>query len=133
MAHFAELNQDNIVLRVVVIDNNETHDVNGNESETFGIAFCQRVYGLDTRWKQTSYTGSIRFRYAAIGDTYEESIDAFVPPKPYPSWVLDPTTATWKAPIPMPELTEQEKEEGYYYVWDEPNQNWVLHLPDPQN
>lgn len=133
MAHFAELDQNNVVLRVIVIGNEETHDVNGNENEELGIAFCRRLFGLNTNWRQTSYNGKIRFRYAGIGYTYDEVLDAFIQPKPYPSWILDPATADWTAPIPKPELTPEEIAQGYYYTWDEENQNWLLHVPQPQN
>lgn len=133
MAHFAELDENNVVLRVIVVDNQENYDINGIENEELGIAFCRRLFGLNTNWKQTSYNGNMRFRYAGIGYTYDPVHDAFLTPKPYPSWVLNPTTTMWEAPIPMPELTPAEKEAGYYYSWDEPNQNWILNLPDPQN
>lgn len=133
MAHFAELDQNNIVTAVVVIDNVQITDVNGIESEELGIAFCRRLFGVNTNWKQTSYNGNIRFRYAGIGYTYDPTLDAFITPKPYPSWILDPATADWKAPIPMPELTPEEIEAGYYYTWDEANQNWVLNLPGSGN
>lgn len=133
MAHFAELDQNNVVTRVIVVANEETHDINGVEDEELGIAFCHRIFGIHTIWKQTSYNGKIRFRYAGIGYTYDPVLDAFIRPKPYPSWVLDSVTTEWKAPIPMPELTPAEKEAGYYYTWDETNQNWELHLPGPQN
>ena len=133
MAHFAELDENNIVTRVIVVSNENTHDINGIENEDLGIAYCRRLFGLNTNWKQTSYNGNICFRYAGIGYTYDSTLDAFIIPKPYPSWILDLTTADWKAPIPMPELTPAESAAGYYYVWDEPNQNWELHLPDAQN
>jgi hypothetical protein len=133
MAHFAELDENNVVLRVIVVSNEDTHDVNGIENEELGIAFCRRLFGVDTNWKQTSYNNSIRFRYAGIGYTYDQALDAFIPPKPYPSWILDPAVADWKAPVPMPELTPAEIAAGYYYTWDEANQNWELHIPSPQN
>lgn len=129
MAHFAELDQANVVTRVIVVSNEDTHDINGVENEELGIAFCRRLFGLNTNWKQTSYNGNIRFRYAGIGYTYDANLDAFISPKPYPSWILDTTTADWKAPIPQPELTPAEIAAGYYYTWDEDNQNWVLNLP----
>ena len=66
MAHFAELNSDNIVTRVVVIDNNNCLDDNGNESETVGISFCRSLYGNDTNWVQTSYNSSFRGNYACL-------------------------------------------------------------------
>lgn len=129
MAHFAELDQNNTVLRVIVVANEETQDINGVENEELGIAYCRRLFGLNTNWRQTSYNGNIRFRYAGIGYTYDEVLDAFIPPKPYPSWILNPATADWEAPIPRPELTPEEIAAGYYYTWDETNQNWELHLP----
>ena len=129
MAHFAELDENNVVKQVIVVSNNDTHDVNGIENEELGVAFCKRLFGLNTNWKQTSYNGNIRVRYAGIGYTYNPTLDAFIPPKPYPSWILNPTTANWDPPVPMPERTPEEIAAGYYYTWDEPNQNWVLHLP----
>lgn len=129
MAHFAQLDENNVVTQVLVVSNTDTHDVNGNESEELGIAFCRRLFGLNTNWKQTSYNGNFRVRYAGIGYIYDGTLDAFIPPKPYPSWILDPQEANWKSPVPMPERTPEEIAAGYYYTWDETNQNWVLHLP----
>lgn len=129
MAHFAEIDQNNVVTRVIVVSNADTHDVNGIENEELGIAFCKRLFGVNTNWKQTSYNGNFRVRYAGIGYTYNESLDAFIPAKPYPSWILNTQTADWDPPVPMPERTPEEIEQGYYYTWDETNQNWVLHLP----
>lgn len=131
MAHFAELDSNNVVTRVIVVSNEDTHDINGTESEELGIAFCRKLFGVNTNWRQTSYNGNFRFRYAGIGYTYDEILDAFIAPKPYPSWVLDPATADWIAPVPQPELTPEEIAAGYYYTWDETNQNWELHLPTP--
>ncbi len=116
MAHFAELDENNVVTRVIVVANKDTADANGNEVESIGVAFCQRLFGGN--WKQTSYHGNIRKNYAGIGYTYDASIDAFVPPKPYPSWVLNPDTAQWEAPVPMPT-------DGKMYSWDEATQSWV--------
>ena len=93
MAHFAELDTNNVVTRVIVINNEETHDVNGIENEELGVAYCRRLFGINTNWKQTSYNGNIRFRYAGIGYSYDTTLDAFITPQPYPSWILDPTTA----------------------------------------
>ena len=117
MAHFAELDPDNIVLRVIVV-NNEDITINGQESEAKGVAFCQSLFGPDTRWAQTSYTGKMRKRYAGVGYSFDEQRDAFIPPQPYPSWVLDPETCDWVAPIPMPN-------DGHWYTWDESIQSWV--------
>jgi hypothetical protein len=116
MAHFAELDANNVVLRVIVVSNRDTSDANGVEKEHIGAAFCERLFG--GTWKQTSYNGNIRKNYAGIGYTYDANIDAFVPPKPYPSWLLDTNTAQWQAPAPMPT-------DGKRYSWNEENQTWV--------
>lgn len=118
MAHYAELDNNNVVLRVIVIDNKDTADAYGNEKESIGAAYCERLFG--GKWMQTSYNGNIRKNYAGPGFTYYPSIDAFVAPKPFPSWVLNTTTGTWVAPVPMPEETI-----GIRYVWDEVNTAWI--------
>ncbi len=115
MAHYAELDENNVVKRVIVVANKDTADASGNESEAIGVAFCQRLLGGN--WKQTSYNGNIRKHYAGIGYTYDEGRDAFIPPKPYPSWVLD-SDCNWQAPVPMPD-------DGKMYTWDEAAQAWV--------
>lgn len=116
MAHFAQLDENNVVTRVVVINNNELLD-NGVESEEKGIAFCKSIFGSDTNWKQTSYNRSFRKNHAAIGYTYRSDIDAFVAPRQFDSWTLD-ENAQWVAPVPMPS-------DGSAYTWDEQNQAWV--------
>jgi hypothetical protein len=116
MAHFAEIDSNNVVLRVIVVANKDTADANGNEVESIGVAFCQRLLGGN--WVQTSYHGNIRKNYAGIGYTYDAAIDAFVPPQPYPSWVLNTNTAQWEAPVPYPT-------DGKNYTWDEATQSWV--------
>lgn len=94
MAHFAELDDNNIVTRVIVVSNDEILD-NGIESETKGIAFCQSLFGGN--WIQTSYNGNFRKNYAGIDYTYDESLDAFIPPKPLTgNWILDLETCLWK-------------------------------------
>lgn len=117
MAHFAELDKNNIVTRVIVVANADT-SVDGHEIEAKGIAFCQSLFGQDTNWVQTSYTGKIRKRYAGVGYSYDSSLDAFIPPQPYPSWHLDAETCDWSAPVPMPS-------DGFVYMWDESTQSWV--------
>ena len=116
MAHFAQLDSNNVVTQVIVVGNKDTADANGVEKEHIGAAFCERLFGGN--WKQTSYNGSIRKNYAGIGYTYNVSLDAFVPPKPYASWVLNNDTAQWDAPTPMP--TDDKK-----YSWDEATTSWV--------
>ncbi len=115
MAHFAELDSNNVVLRVIVVANSDTADANGTEVESIGVAFCQKLLGGN--WKQTSYNGNIRKNYAGIGYAYRADIDAFVAPQPYPSWVLD-ADAKWQAPVPMPT-------DGKMYSWDEASLSWV--------
>ena len=121
MAHFAQLDENNVVLQVIVIDNKDTADANGVEKEHIGAAFCEKLLG--GTWKQTSYNGNIRKNYAGIGYTYNESIDAFVAPKPYASWVLNETDAVYEAPTPMP--TDADPAAGEYYRWDEDTTAWV--------
>jgi hypothetical protein len=118
MAHFAELDENNVVLRVTVVNNDVLVDnQTGKENEYLGVAFCQRLFGGN--WVQTSYNGKFRKRYAGIGYTYNRQYDAFISPKPYPSWTLNMTTLDWEAPAPYPT-------DGKIYTWDEATQSWVL-------
>jgi hypothetical protein len=116
MAHFAKLDENNVVTEVIVVSNSDTSDANGVEKESIGIAFCEHLFGGN--WLQTSYNGNIRKNYAGIGYTYDAAIDAFVPPKPYPSWLLNTNTAQWEAPVPYPN-------DGKEYYWDEATLSWV--------
>ena len=118
MAHFAKLNENNIVLEVNVVHNNELLDENGHESEAKGIAFLTAWSGGYTNWKQTSYNGTIRKNYAGIGYTYDSGRDAFIPPQPFPSWLLDEQTCLWNAPTPIPM-------DDKLYTWDEATTSWV--------
>jgi len=115
MAHFARIDENNVVTQVIVVANKDTADANGNEVESIGVAFCQKLFG--GTWVQTSYNGNIRKNYAGVGYTYDADIDAFVPPKPYASWVLN-DVAQWEAPVAMPD-------DGQMYSWDEDSQSWV--------
>ena len=115
MAHFAKLDENNVVTQVVVVDNKDTADASGVEKEYIGAAFCERLLG--GTWKQTSYNGNLRKNYAGIGYTFRADIDAFVPPQPYASWTLNETTAQWEAPVAMPT-------EGMWR-WDEDTGDWV--------
>jgi hypothetical protein len=117
MAHFAKLDENNVVTQVIVVSNRDTSDANGVEKEHIGAAFCERLLG--GTWKQTSYNGNMRKRYAGIGFSYNAELDAFIIPKPYASWVLNNTTADWEAPVTMPVV------EGKTYTWDEPTLAWV--------
>lgn len=117
MAHFAQLDENNVVLQVIVVHNNELVDENGVESEAKGAAFCQSLFGPETRWKQTSYNGNFRYNFAGIGYSYIERLDGFAAPQPYPSWQLA-DNCVWWAPVPMPN-------DGKKYRWDEPTLSWV--------
>ena len=101
MAHFAELDNDNIVKRVIVVS---------NDNEADGENWCKNLLGGD--WKQTSYNANIRKNFAGIGFTYDTARDAFIPPQPYSSWILDESTCQWKAPVDYPS-------DGKDYTWKE--------------
>lgn len=118
MAHFAQLDDDNVVLQVIVVHNNDCKDENGNESEAVGVAFCKSLLGTTTRWKQTSYNASMRKNYAGIGYQYDPIRDAFIPPKPFPSWALDEATCRWNPPVTMPT-------DNKLYIWDEATTSWI--------
>jgi len=117
MAHFAQINEENIVTQVIVVANEELLD-NGVESEAKGIAFCQSLLGGE--WKQTSYNSNTRKNYAGIGYTYDSQRDAFIPPQPYPSWTLVEETCNWTAPVALPT-------DGKTYNWDESTLTWIEH------
>ncbi len=114
MAHFAQL-ENNIVKQVIVVSNQDILDENGQESEQKGIDFCSNLLG--GTWKQTSYNAKIRKNYAGIGYTYDEGRDAFIPPKPFNSWLLDEDTCQWKAPVDYPT-------DGKRYTWNEEKTSW---------
>lgn len=116
MAHFAQLDDQNVVTQVIVVHNNDCQ-VDGVESEDAGIAFCKSLFGANTNWKQTSYNGTMRKNYAGIGFTYDAERDAFIPPQPYASWVLSEEICRWGAPTPMPT-------DGGLYQWDEATTTW---------
>jgi hypothetical protein len=117
MAHFARIN-NGIVEQVIVINNTELLDENGDEQESLGIAFCQTLFGASTDWKQTSYHGNIRKNFAGVGYMFDADRDAFIAPKPYDSWVLNEETCRWIAPIPYPADCN-----GCY--WDEDTLSWM--------
>jgi len=116
MAHFAELDNNNVVLRVLVINNQDILDSNGNESESIGQELCHNLYG--GRWVQTSYNNKIRKYYAGAGMTYREDLDVFVRYQPFPSWSFSDETKDWEAPIPRPQ-------DGLMYEWDESIGDWT--------
>ena len=115
MAHFAKIDENNIVRRVVVINNSVLLDSDGNEQESLGANFCSETFG--GTWKQTSYNSNIRKNFASPGYSYNSSIDAFVPPKPFDSWVLDTEIAEYVAPVDRPN-------DGNQYTWNEETTSW---------
>ncbi len=143
MAHFAKLDANGIVEQVIVVGNSDTADSSGAETEAIGVAFCQKLVGAGTNWKQTSYNSNMRGNYAGIGMTYMEGVrtlgvastDVFIGQQPYPSWTVGINTATWYAPTPpgdAPALSESDRNAGKYYEWSEsnyqsnPSTAWVL-------
>lgn len=118
MAHFAKLDENNIVLEVIVINNLELDTEN---EEASGLVWLENWSGGYTNWKQTSYNGSIRKNYAGIGFEYRSDLDAFIPPKPFESWILDEETCNWNPPVQRPEF---DLENPVYYVWNEEILNW---------
>jgi len=123
MAHFAKLGKGNIVEKVLVVSN----DVATTEQD--GVNFINNLYGTNDVWKQTSYNtyggvhhlGGTPFRknFAGVGFTYDQTRDAFISPKDYPSWVFNENTCMWEAPVAYPT-------DGQRYIWDETNQTWDL-------
>ena len=128
MASFAKIGLNNKVIEVLSVHNNELLDSNGVEQETIGIDFLTKLTGWSI-WKQTSYNTiggvhklggtPLRKNHAAIGYTYDEDKDAFIAPKPYPSWTLNDTTCLWEAPVSYPD-------DDNNYSWNETNQTWEV-------
>ena len=144
MAHFAQLDENNVVTQVIVVGNSDTSDVNGVEAESIGVAFCQSLLGADTNWKQTSYNSNMRGNYAGIGMKYMTGVatlgvgstDVFISEQPYASWTISTTEAQWEAPITQPTLTDEQRAAGSYYAWDESayqadnTTGWTLTTPE---
>jgi hypothetical protein len=132
MASFAKIGLNNKVIAVHSVVNKVLHDSNGIEREDIGIDFLTKLHGWSI-WKQTSYNTHggvhssggtpLRKNYAGIGMTYDEDRDAFIPKKPFNSWILNETTCLWEAPVAKP-ITELE--DNQYYVWNETIINWEI-------
>ena len=116
MAHFAKIDENNIVQEIIVISNDDCQNLDFPESESIGQDFILSI-GLTGNWKQTSYNANFRKKYAGTGDTYDETRDAFISPKPFTSWVINETTCMWDAPVEKPE-------DGKIYRWNENDQSW---------
>jgi hypothetical protein len=118
MASFAKIGLNNKVIEVLSVHNNVLKDSNGVEQEANGIDFLTKLTGYPL-WKQTSYNGNFRKNHAGIGYTYDEDRDAFIPKKPYQSWILNEDTCRWDAPVVKPD-------DGQNYIWNETIKNWEL-------
>ena len=135
MPYFAQLDENNIVTQVISVGRKDIIDPHtGEEDEIIGIAFCKKLVGGN--WKQTSFNGTIRKKFASVGMIYNEELDAFIDKQPYSSWVLDQEKCIWKSPLgDMPELTEKQRLSNSYYSWDESvyqtdnTKGWVLVTP----
>jgi hypothetical protein len=131
MAYFAQLDENNVVVRVVSVSNETCSDIFGDEHEVLGEVFCKNHTRIKNTWKQTSYNNNIRGRFAGVGYTYDSDKDIFIPPKPYSSWIFNEETISWNPPYPEPELTEEELKVSKYN-WDEDvyqennNTGWIL-------
>jgi len=119
MAHFAQLDENNKVINVIVVGDADCKDSKGKESEAVGVEFCKSLFGNDTTWVKTSYNGSIRKNFAGIGHTYDKAKDAFIGPKPFESWLLNDSDCRWYAPVPVP-----APKEGFDHVWNEETKKW---------
>lgn len=129
MAHFARLDNNNVVTDILVVDNDRLFDIknptSGKESEIQGILYLQRVLkDKNSKWKQCSYSGSFRKNYPGVGFIYDEGKDAFIPPQPYPSWTLNEETCRWEPPTPRPSEELLESGKAPYHEWDEETLSW---------
>ena len=113
MAHFAKLGVGNIIETVHVVSNDIA------TTEQAGVDFLNKLYNTRDVWKQTSYNNNIRKNFAGIGYTYDQTRDAFIPKKPFNSWILNETTCQWEAPVALPDTENR-------YNWNEINQNWDI-------
>jgi len=135
MASFAKIGLNGKVIAVHSVVNEVLHDSNGIEREDIGIDFLTKLHGWSV-WVQTSYNTHggvhklggtpLRKNFAGINYTYDQQKDAFIPPKPYNSWILNEDNCGWEAPIIRPELTQEQKDNNQYYTWNEETQSWTL-------
>jgi len=125
MAHFAQLDENNIVTNVIVVSNDDCLDSDGSQSKK-GIPFCQNLLGADTNWVRTSYNANIRFRYAGIGMKYDPTNDVFYYPQPYGSWSLNTSTWVWEAPVALPSDRGYNDDGTKFveYTWNEDTVSW---------
>lgn len=129
MAHFAQLDENNMVTWVTYLDNSIIIDENGEEQESLGIQHIHNtIPGSENyTWKQTSYNGNFRRRYAAIGSLYHEETDTFTEEKPYDSWILDSDNIHWKPPTPKPDIIINDNE-AIIPFWNEETDSWDTYV-----
>jgi hypothetical protein len=120
MANFAEIDENNIVLRVMSINNSDIM-IDGVESEQKGIAFCKTLWPDSKNWVQTSFSQRFRKNVAGSGYAYDADRDAFIAPKIYPSWILNESDCRWEPPVP----SKYNGTDGKFYAWDEDITDWV--------
>ena len=129
MAHFAKLDENNIVTKVWVIMNEDINDPDntaGLDNEQIGIDFITNELGISGTFKQTSFGGNFRGAYAGKGWNYSEEDDKFYPPKPYDNWVLQDDNITWLPPVEQPTLTDEEVAANKMYHWNQDTTQWEL-------
>jgi hypothetical protein len=125
MAYFAKLGTGNIVETIISVNNSVITDSNGIEQEQLGVDFINKLYNTRDVWKQTSYNNNFRKNYAGVGYTYDQTRDAFIPPKPFNSWILNEDTCLWNAPVAVPTT---ELEDNQCYSWNESIINWEIKI-----
>lgn len=117
MAHFAEIDEQGIVKRVVALDNDHIRDADGRHNELLGKQYLSKILGGE--WVQTSYNATFRKRFAGKGYRYDKELNAFITPNPFPSWLLNENTIEWEPPIEMPD-------DGKRYLWNEVIMEWQV-------
>jgi len=128
MAYFAKLGTGNIIEKVISVNNSVITDSNGIEQEQLGVDFINKLYNTRDVWKQTSYNNNIRKNFAGIGYSYDQTRDAFIPPKPFNSWILKEDTCRWEAPIPSPSSYTNEQDKLVQFRWNENILNWEEYI-----
>lgn len=122
MAHYAQIDpeNDNVVIRVSVVDDINQMNIDCEEDEEMGERYLRKIHGVGTRWIKTSYSGRIRGRFAGIGMKYDATLNEFVDPQPYPSWVYNSEAGVWEAPTPRPDNGADD----HSWEWNEETKTW---------
>jgi len=135
MAYFTQLDNNNKVIHVLIVEKEHMLNSEGFEEESVGSEYCKKTYNSETEWKQT-FTDGTRFHFASVGYSYDDQRDAFIPPKPFDSWILDNDSLIWQSPIGMPpKMSDEEHSIGCFCVWDENlyktdnTKGWIIKNP----